>query len=82
MARANRKHGRGWTKPAIPENPRQRKLEAEGTVVLARMMGRTVPADLPRLRREPGRTEPSKRSWWRRVFRTDRIGRGSKGRPR
>lgn len=69
MARANRKHGRGWTKPAIPENPRQRKLEAEGTVVLSRMFGHTVPADrVVPIRREPGLTE-QKRSWWRRVFR-------------
>lgn len=67
----NRKHGRGWTKPTVPESNARMEQMAEGTVVLARMMGRTVPADrVVPIRREPGLTEqPQKRSWWRRVFR-------------
>lgn len=68
--RANRKHGRGWTKPTTPVSAARMEAIAEGTVVLARMFGRTVPADRVRQIREPGRTaEPQERSWWRRVFR-------------
>lgn len=74
--RADRRHGRGWTKPTVRESQIRLNAIAEGSIRFLRMFGHTVPADRPARPSSFARLgeqsrpadQAAKSSWWRRAF--------------